>query len=49
MSNVTQTKIVCLDCNQAIEGLAKLELGDIVECPNCGTEMEIMSLEPLKY
>jgi lysine biosynthesis protein LysW len=26
-----------------------LEIGDILECQECGTEVEILSLEPLKY
>ncbi len=26
-----------------------MEVGDILECGECGTEVEILSLEPLKY
>ncbi|MFA6518537.1 MAG: lysine biosynthesis protein LysW [Candidatus Shapirobacteria bacterium] len=43
-------KIICPDCGMEIkktEGL--LEVGDILECQECGTEVEILSLDPSKY
>ena len=45
----SQKKINCPDCKVEIilsEGVA---VGDIVECQECGTEVEITSLEPLTY
>jgi alpha-aminoadipate carrier protein LysW len=43
-----KTKTKCLDCQTDIEIPQSLEIGEIVECKNCGAEMEILSLDPLK-
>ncbi|MCL4383900.1 lysine biosynthesis protein LysW [Patescibacteria group bacterium] len=48
MTNV-QDQIICPDCKAEINHPEKLEVGDIVECQECGTEVEITSLEPLVY
>lgn len=42
-------KIVCPDCKAEKERKNDLEVGDILECEKCGTEIEILSLQPLKY
>lgn len=42
-------KIICPDCKAEIKNESPLTLGDILECGECGTEVEILSLEPLKY
>ena len=42
-------KIICPDCKAEIVKPQLMEVGDILECLECGTEVEIMSLEPLKY
>jgi len=42
-------KIICPDCQTEIKTEAELLIGDIVECQECGTEVEILSLEPLEY
>lgn len=42
-------KVVCPDCKAEIELMDNLMVGDIVECQKCGTEVEILSLKPLKY
>ena len=44
-----QNKIICPDCEAVINHSEKLEVGDIVECQECGTEVEITSIEPLTY
>lgn len=44
-----QTKIICPDCGREIKYQNKLEIGEIKECLECGTEVEILSVEPLKY
>lgn len=44
-----QYKIICPDCGVEIIVEGKLEVGDIKECQECGTEVEILSLEPFKY
>jgi len=42
-------KIICPDCQTEILVKEKKEVGDILECNECGTEVEILSLDPLKY
>lgn len=46
--SVTNNKIVCPDCKCQIKG-SGIAVGDILECSECGTEVEILSLKPLKY
>ncbi len=47
---MTQTnKIICPDCGLEIVQPEGLMIGDIVECGDCGTEVEILSLDPLQY
>lgn len=47
MTKVKQP-IVCKDCEEAIILDKELEVGEIIECQNCGAEMEIINLEPLE-
>lgn len=42
-------EIICPDCKLEIKNKGQLMVGDILECGECGTEVEILSLEPLKY
>ncbi len=49
MKNNDQTKIVCPDCASEIKKSKNLMIGDILECDECGTEVEVLSLTPLKY
>lgn len=42
-------KVVCPDCKSEIKLTEETMVGDIVECQECGTEVEIISLKPLKY
>lgn len=42
-------KITCPDCSAEIKHEEKLIVGDILECLECGTEVEVLSTEPLKY
>ena len=49
MKNNKQIDIICPDCEAKIEKSKNLMVGDILECDQCGTEVEILSLEPLKY
>lgn len=42
-------KIICPDCGAEIKAEEGYLVGDILECEECGTEVEILSLEPLKY
>jgi alpha-aminoadipate carrier protein LysW len=36
----------CIECAGAIELNDDLLLGEIVECPDCGVELEVVALEP---
>jgi alpha-aminoadipate/glutamate carrier protein LysW len=47
--NLEDTKIICPDCKSEISRIENMVIGDILECPVCGTEVEILSLEPLQY
>lgn len=44
----TNNKVVCPDCQTEIKG-ETLNVGDILECQECGTEVEILSTGPLQY
>lgn len=48
MADLTQ-KIVCFDCGAEISKPVTMSVGDILECQECGTELEIQSIDPLKY
>jgi len=44
-----QNSVVCPDCCAPLKFDPKtLSVGDILECQNCGTESEVISLEPIK-
>ncbi len=43
------TKIICPDCETEIKQSEGMMIGDILECDECGTEVEVLSLEPLQY
>ena len=40
-------KVKCPDCGAKIKIETKVEVGDILECSECGTEVEVLSLSPL--
>jgi len=42
-------KIICPDCQSEIKKPELMEIGDILECFECGCEVEIISLAPLQY
>jgi alpha-aminoadipate carrier protein LysW len=42
-------KVICPDCQAEIKVDVKTAVGDILECNECGTEVEIVSLQPFKY
>jgi lysine biosynthesis protein LysW len=47
--NQEENKVICPDCKSEINRLENMVVGDILECQECGTEVEILSLKPLKY
>ena len=47
---MTETnKIICPDCGIEIIITGNEEVGDILECGECGTEIEITSINPLQF
>ena len=47
---MTETnKIICPDCGKEINLVDGMVIGDILECSECGTEVEILSIQPLEY
>jgi alpha-aminoadipate/glutamate carrier protein LysW len=47
--NQEENKVICPDCKTEINKSLETVVGDILECDECGTEVEILSLDPLKY
>jgi len=37
---------LCPECAAEVELDKGTEVGEILECPDCGVELEVMSLEP---
>ena len=48
--DITQKKenFVCPECDTPISLSQDIAVGKIVECPACGTESEIITLNPLQ-
>lgn len=44
----TNNKVICPDCQVEIISETR-GVGDILECQECGTEVEILSINPLEY
>lgn len=40
--------VICPDCNEPVKLEKEIEVGEIVECKNCGSEMEVINLEPVE-
>lgn len=47
--NPQDSKIICPDCKNEITKPEGMSVGDIVECQECGTEVEIQLIDPLVY
>lgn len=41
-------KIFCIDCDEQITLNARPKLGQRIVCPHCGTELEVIGLDPLE-
>ncbi len=37
----------CIECDAKLDLAADLEMGEILVCPDCGGELEVMSLKPI--
>ncbi len=40
--------VKCPECGEIVELIDGMETGEIIECGNCGVELEITSLTPVK-
>ena len=43
-----EDKIICPDCKSEIKVVTNCQVGDILECQECGTEVEVVGIKPLK-
>ena len=39
--------IVCVECGGAVELPGDVMMGEIVQCPDCGVELEVVNLDPV--
>ena len=46
MSNPNVTAAICPECEGAV-AVSDVERGEIVQCPDCGAELEVVSVEPV--
>ena len=37
----------CIECDANLDLAPGLEMGEILVCPDCGVELEVMSLKPI--
>jgi alpha-aminoadipate carrier protein LysW len=47
LSNGRRTMAECLECAAELDLAPDVEEGEIVVCPDCGVELEVMSLNPI--
>lgn len=40
--------IPCPDCKEEVAIPEDCEVGEVLECKNCGAEMEVLNLEPFQ-
>ncbi len=41
------TQIACVECAGSVDVAADLMQGEILQCPDCGVELEVLTLNPL--
>ncbi|MFQ5435519.1 MAG: lysine biosynthesis protein LysW [Anaerolineae bacterium] len=41
------TNIICVECEGEVPAAADIMLGELIECPDCGAELEVVNLNPL--
>ena len=44
----TATVATCPECSAEITLGDKVEKGEIVQCPDCGADLEVVSVEPVQ-
>ena len=37
---------LCTECEAEIERVAAVEVGEIIHCPDCGQDLEVISVDP---
>jgi alpha-aminoadipate carrier protein LysW len=42
------TEASCVECGAGIPLQGDLILGEIMSCPDCGAELEVISLDPIR-
>jgi alpha-aminoadipate/glutamate carrier protein LysW len=49
MAENIKKQIKCPECDNEFEyDVTGVEIGDIIECPICGANLEVMSVEPFE-
>lgn len=38
----------CIECDANIDVDSNVEPGEIIDCPDCGTELEVKNIDPLQ-
>ena len=41
-------KAICAECGAWVEAPKDVEIGEILECDNCGCELDVVSTEPFE-
>lgn len=39
--------VLCVECEGVVEVADDVMLGELLECPDCGAELEVVNLTPL--
>ena len=47
MTTTSQTTAACPVCDAAVQLEGDVRVNELVPCPDCGSELEIVSLDPL--
>jgi alpha-aminoadipate carrier protein LysW len=47
MEVLPMTQITCVECAGSVDVVADLMQGEILQCPDCGVELEVLTLNPL--
>ena len=47
-AKIPKTAADCVDCGETITLSGRVEVGQIIHCPECGAAMEVVSLDPVE-
>jgi alpha-aminoadipate/glutamate carrier protein LysW len=48
MTQTEMTALVCPECQAEIAVAATIQKGEVVSCPDCGSDLEVTKTEPLE-